>query len=121
MPVAMPIVDWMVREKISGPSGATGRPAALFSAARMLVAAGLVGDGLVDDRFGEDAGEDESEHAGDETGQRAAQDDADFHEWSPAAGQWQGKPRKCRESCTHSWITMVLPNTDAMPSSTPTK
>jgi hypothetical protein len=35
MPVAMPIVDWMVREKISGPSGATARPAALFSAARM--------------------------------------------------------------------------------------
>ena len=35
MPVATPIVDWMVREKISGPSGATSRPAALFSAARM--------------------------------------------------------------------------------------
>ena len=35
MPVAMPMVDWIVREKISGPSGATGRPAARFSLARM--------------------------------------------------------------------------------------
>ncbi len=36
MPVATPTVDWMVREKISGPSGATGRPAALFSRASQL-------------------------------------------------------------------------------------
>ena len=39
---------------------------------------------------------------------------------SPAR-QWQGKPRKWRESCTHSWMTSVLPNTEVMPSSMPTK
>ena len=38
-----------------------------------------------------------------------------------AAAQWQGKPRKCRESCTHSWMTIVFPKSDVMPSSTPTK
>jgi hypothetical protein len=59
-------------------------------------------DGLVDDRLGEDAGEHESEHAGDESGQRAAQDNADFHERFSLAGQWQGKPRKWRESRTYS-------------------
>ena len=37
------------------------------------------------------------------------------------AGQWQGKPRRWRESCTHSWMTSVLPNTEVMPSSMPTK
>ena len=121
MPDPMPIVDWMVREKTSGPSGATARPAALFRASRMLVAAGFVGDRLVDGRFGEDLREHEPEHAGDESGQRATQNDADFHGRVSAAGQWQGKPRKCRESCTHSWMTMLLPNREVMPSSTPTK
>ena len=38
-----------------------------------------------------------------------------------APDQWQGKPRKCRASCTHSWMTIVLPNSDTMPSSTPTR
>ena len=32
MPLATPKVDWMVRLKISGPSGATERPAAVLSA-----------------------------------------------------------------------------------------
>ena len=34
IPVATPMVDWIDREKISGPSEAIGRPAAWFSAAR---------------------------------------------------------------------------------------
>jgi hypothetical protein len=34
IPVAIPTVDWIDREKISGPSGAIGRPAAWFSAFR---------------------------------------------------------------------------------------
>ena len=37
------------------------------------------------------------------------------------AGQWQGKPRKCRESCTNSWIIMLWPNSEVMPWSTPTR
>ncbi len=64
------------------------------------VPAGLVVDGLVDDRLGED----EPEHVGHESGQRSAQDHTDLHERLPSrsvTGEAEEVPRVVHELVDH--------------------
>jgi hypothetical protein len=66
IPVAMPIVDWMVREKVSRTIQCDHPADGLVQRREDVVAAGLVGDRLVDDRLGEDPREGEAEDSRDD-------------------------------------------------------
>ena len=62
---------------------------------------GLEGDGLVDVRLALPAGETERGETGEEPDEHPANEQAPHH--GVRRSQWQGKPRRCRASCTHSW------------------